>query len=196
MVAHNGTSTCGKGCGPRPAPAHGPAPEPAQGPALEPHSGITISRDNDPITILLVDDDPDCRMLIRDAISDCKVGNKVYEACNGAEALDYLYQRGRFQGVPRPGLVYLDIEMPGMDGQETLRQIRSNPEFREIPVVMMTGVSEEQQMKLAAANGANSYTLKPASAEQFLRTVMTSTNYWLSIHQSPQHHLPPEACRR
>ena len=165
-------------------------------PAVAPGSGITISHNNDPITILLVDDDPDCRMLIRDAIADCKVSNKVYEACNGAEALDYLHQRGRFAGVPRPGLVYLDIEMPGMDGQETLRQIRSNPEFREIPVVMMTGVSDEQQMKLAAANGANSYTITPANAEQFLRTVLASTNYWLSIHQSPQNHLAPEQCRR
>ena len=148
------------------------------------------------ITILLVDDDPDCRMLIRDAIADCKVSNKVYEARNGAEALDYLHQRGRFAGVPRPGLVYLDIEMPGMDGQETLRQIRSNPEFREIPVVMMTGVSDEQQMKLAAANGANSYTIKPANAEQFLRTVLASTNYWLTIHQYPKHHLPADQARR
>jgi CheY-like chemotaxis protein len=120
----------------------------------------------------------------------------VYEAANGAEALDYLYQRGRFVGVPRPGLVYMDIEMPGMDGQETLRQIRENADFREIPVVMMTGVSDEQQMKLAAANGANSYTIKPANAEQFLRTVLASTDYWLSIHQSPQHHMRPEDCRR
>ena len=164
--------------------------------ATMPHAGITISHNSEPIVILLVDDDPDCRLLIRDAIADCKVSNKVYEAANGGEALDFLLQRGRFQGVPRPGLVYLDIEMPGVDGQETLRQIRSHPQFREIPVVMMTGVSDEQQMKLAAANGANSYTIKPANAEQFLRTVLASTNYWLTIHQSPQHHLPPEACRR
>ena len=162
----------------------------------QPRGGIMLSHNSEPITILLVDDDADCRLLIRDAIAECKVSNKVYEAGNGAEALDYLYQRGRFKGVPRPGLVYMDIEMPGMDGQETLRQIRSNPDFREIPVVMMTGVSDEQQMKLAAANGANSYTIKPANAEQFLRTVLASTDYWLSIHQSPMHHLRPEDCRR
>jgi len=165
-------------------------------PAPKPHGTITLKHNNEPITILLVDDDADCRMLVRDAISACKVSNKVYEASGGAEALDYLYRRGRFQGVPRPGLVYLDIEMPGLDGQETLRQIRANPEFRAIPVVMMTGVSDEQQMKLAAANGANSYTIKPANAEQFLRTVLASTDYWLSIHQSPMHHLRPEDCRR
>ena len=162
----------------------------------QPGPGLTLSHNNEPITILLVDDDADCRMLIRDAIADCKVSNTVYEASNGLEALDYLYQRGRFKGMPRPGLVYMDIEMPGMDGQETLRQIRANPEFREIPIVMMTGVSDEQQMKLAAANGANSYTIKPANAEQFLRSVIASTTYWLSIHQSPRHHLPPGECRR
>ena len=164
--------------------------------APQPKAQLTLSYNKEPISILLVDDDADCRLLIRDAISECKVSNKVYEASDGAEALDYLYQRGRFKDVPRPGLVYLDIEMPGLDGQETLKQIRANPDFREIPVVMMTGVSDEQQMKLAAANGANSYTIKPANAEQFLRTVLASTNYWLTIHQSPQHHLAPEDCRR
>ena len=68
--------------------------------------------------------------------------------------------------------------------------------MRDIPVVMMTGVSDEEQMKQAAANGANSYTIKPANAEQFLRTVLASTNYWLTIHQYPEHHLPAEECRR
>ena len=165
-------------------------------PATQSHSGLTLSYNSEPISILLVDDDADCRMLIRDAIAECKVSNKVYEASDGAEALDYLYQRGRFKGVPRPGLVYLDIEMPGLNGQETLKQIRSNPDFREIPIVMMTGVSDEQQMTLAAANGANSYTIKPANAEQFLRTVLASTSYWLTIHQYPGHHLPADECRR
>ena len=95
--------------------------------------------------------------------------------------------------MPRPGLIYLDIEMPGMDGQTTLRQIKSDPELMDIPVVMMTGVSDEAQMRAAAAAGANSYTLKPANAEQFLRTVLASTNYWLNIHQKQSTELVPLA---
>lgn len=158
--------------------------------------GLTLSQDSRPITILLVDDDPDCRMLIRDAIAESKVSNQVFEVENGAGALDFLYARGPHAGVARPGLIFLDIEMPGMDGQATLKRIRSDPQFREIPVVMMTGVCDEQQMLLAAANGANSYTIKPANAEQFLRTVLASTNYWLTIHQYPRHHLPEDQCRR
>ena len=155
-----------------------------------------INRNDSPITILLVDDDADCRLLIRDAVAECKVSNDVCEVSNGIEALEFLARKGKFADAPRPGLIYLDIEMPGLDGLETLKRIRANEAYRDIPVVMMTGVCGEKQMQTAAALGANSYTLKPANAEQFLRTVLASTNYWLTIHQYPKHHWPPEVCRR
>jgi CheY-like chemotaxis protein len=157
---------------------------------------LMITCDDEPITILLVDDDEDCRTLIRDAISECKVSNRIHEVKNGREALDFLRRIGPFANAPRPGLVYLDIEMPGLDGQSVLREIKGDPALRDIPVVMMTGVADERQMAEAARNGANSYTLKPANAEQFLRTVLASTTYWLTIHQYPTHHLPAVACRR
>ena len=148
------------------------------------------------INILLVDDDEDCRFLIREAISECKILNHVHEVPDGKTALDFVFRRGLYVNAPRPGLIYLDIEMPGMNGQEVLRVIKSTPELRDIPVVMMTGVCDENQMERAAQNGANSYTLKPANAEQFLRTVLDSTNYWMKIHQYPDHHLPKDECRR
>ena len=121
---------------------------------------------------------------------------RLVVARDGEAALDFLHRRGAFADAPRPGLIYLDIEMPGMGGQDTLRAIRSMPDFRETPIVMMTGVSDEGQMRLAAENGANSYTLKPASAEQFLSTVLASTSYWLTIHQYPNRRLPQDVCRR
>jgi CheY-like chemotaxis protein len=158
--------------------------------------GLMITRNEKPITILLVDDDPDCRMLIRDAIAECKVSNNVHEVPNGKEALEFLFRRGKYASAPRPGLIYMDIEMPVMNGLDALKLIKSEPTIQEIPVVMMTGVCAEEQMQEAAAAGANSYTLKPANAEQFLRTVLASTNYWLTIHQYPDHHLPPEICKR
>jgi len=77
-----------------------------------------------------------------------------------------------------------------------LERIKSDPNLRDIPVVMMTGVSDDAQMKLAADTGANSYTIKPVSADQFLRTVLASTNYWLTIHQYPDHHMASDQCRR
>src|SRR5882757_3745648 len=98
-----------------------------------------------PIIVLLVDDDPDCRMLIRDAIDECKVAIAVHEACNGMEALEFLKRRGKHANAPRPGLIYLDLEMPGMDGQATLKAIKADPDLRDIPVVMMTGVCDEAE---------------------------------------------------
>jgi CheY-like chemotaxis protein len=150
----------------------------------------------EPIVILLVDDDPDCRLLVRDAIFASRVRNEIFEASNAEEALRFLNHKAPFADAPRPGLIYLDVEMPGMDGIELLKKIKTDPNLRDISVVMMTGVSDERQMRAAAEAGANSYTIKPANAEQFLRTVADCTNYWLTIHQYPQRHLPSEACRR
>jgi len=150
----------------------------------------------EPISILLVDDDADCRMLIREAIAQCKIANAVYEVGNGRQALDFIFHRGAYVDAPRPGLIYLDIEMPGLSGQEVLRQVKNSPEHCDIPIVMMTGLCDEEQMEQAARNGANSYTLKPANAQEFLQTVLESTNYWMTIHQYPEHHLAPELCRR
>jgi CheY-like chemotaxis protein len=138
-----------------------------------------------PVTILLVDDDDDCRQLIRDAIEQGKLDNPVYEVSSGEEAIAFLHRRGPYAGAPRPGLIYLDIEMPGMNGQETLKAIRADPRFADVAVVMMTGVTDDRQKILAMANGANSYTNKPTDALTFMHPVLQSTNYWLRIHQFP-----------
>jgi len=157
-----------------------------------------LDAQNKAVTILLVDDDPDCRMLIRDAISECRVNNDVLEAEHGLAALQLLRGEGKFaeQGPQLPGLIYLDIEMPHMNGIDTLRAIKADERLKHIPCVMMTGVSDEEHMRAAMLAGANSYTLKPANAEQFLRTVLASTSYWLAIHQYPEHRLPQSECRR
>lgn len=139
-----------------------------------------------PVTILLVDDDPDCRMLIRDAIEQGKLDNPVCEVASGEEALRFLKREGEYRDAPRPGLVYLDIEMPGMNGQETLQAIRKDPRFSDICIVMMTGVTDDEQKRLAMSSGANSYTNKPTDALTFIATVIQSTNYWLRIHQFPR----------
>jgi CheY-like chemotaxis protein len=144
-----------------------------------------------PVTILLIDDDEDCRQLIRDAIEQGRLDNPVYDVCSGEQALAFLRREGVYAAAPRPGLIYLDIEMPGMNGQQTLKAIRSDPRFSDIAVVMMTGVTDDDQKRLAMASGANSYTNKPTDAITFMQTVVQSTNYWLRIHQFPA----PETAR-
>jgi CheY-like chemotaxis protein len=139
-----------------------------------------------PVTILLVDDDEDCRQLIRDAIEQGRLDNPVFDVCSGEQALAFLRRQGVYADAPRPGLIYLDIEMPGMNGQQTLKEIRADARFSDIAVVMMTGVTDDAQKLLAMANGANSYTNKPTDAATFIQTVVQSTNYWLRIHQFPK----------
>jgi CheY-like chemotaxis protein len=146
--------------------------------------------------VLVVDDDPDCRLLIRDAITDTQPGATVCEVSNTADALRFLNHAGPFADAPRPALIYLDVEMPGATGIELVAQIKADPSFSDIPVVMMTGVCEEQYIRAAAAGGANSYTIKPADAAEFFETVAQSTRYWLTVHQLPGRHLPPARCRR
>jgi CheY-like chemotaxis protein len=170
--------------------------ETGEGSARPQSSPRRVAAEHSAITILLVDDDPDCRMFIRDAITESKVTNSIFEVCNGKDALEFLRRQGDWADAPRPGLIYMDIEMPGMNGIEALKLVKADETLKNIPVVMMTGVSDEAQMKIAAEAGANSYTIKPANAEQFLRTVLASTSYWLTIHQYPEHHLPAADCRR
>jgi CheY-like chemotaxis protein len=141
-----------------------------------------------PVTILLVDDDADCRLLVREAISSSRVPAEIMEAPDGKTALEMIFRCGKFKDTPKPGLIFLDIEMPGMSGQEVLRRLKSSGVCRDIPIVMLSGLSDEEQMRQAARNGANSYTLKPVDADQFLQTVTDSANYWLNIHQYPHRH--------
>jgi len=147
-----------------------------------------------PAVILVVDDDPDCRMLIREGISRAGVHCRIMEAADGNGALDFIHRRNEFLHAPRPGLVFMDLELPDMMGSEALEGIRRIT--REAPVVMMTGVCDEEEMKRAANAGANSYILKPANAEEFIRTVKVCTEYWMTIHQCPERHLSGRECRR
>lgn len=137
-------------------------------------------------TILLVDDDPDARMLTCDAILQSNLCIEVREVDSGFEAMEYLLRCSREQDAPRPDLIYLDIDMPGMSGQEVLKWIRARKDLDDVPVVMVTGLDDEAQKLQAARNGANSYTLKPTNAAEFLQALHEATDYWTIIHQLPR----------
>ena len=142
--------------------------------------------DNGLVNILLVDDDEDCLMFIKDAIEDGNIRNLVYEVASGQEALDFLCRRGAHADAPEIGLVYLDIEMPGMSGQEVLKAIRADDRFECLPVVMMTGIEDDSEKLDAARNGANSYTVKPHEPSEFMKTVIEATTYWIDVHKRPR----------
>ncbi|HOF18688.1 MAG TPA: response regulator [Phycisphaerae bacterium] len=138
-----------------------------------------------PRTILLTDDDPDFRMVLRDAIELQSPDCRVVEAGDGRETLAYLAHCGRDDSSPRPDMIFLDLQMPGMSGQEILKIIKSDPDLRSIPVVMMTGVDDESEKRHAAENGANSYNVKPSDPSAFVESLRASTCYWLTVHRFP-----------
>ena len=141
--------------------------------------------EDDMVGILLVDDDSDCLVLVREAIKEVNILNPVYEVTSGEEALDFLYRRGSHARAPKIGLVYLDVEMPGLTGQEVLKALRSDRRFDRLPIVMMTGLEDDKEKSEAAQNGANSYTVKSNDPAEFLNTVVRATNYWVAIHEPP-----------
>jgi two-component system response regulator len=133
--------------------------------------------------ILLVDDDGDLRILVRDAIISARPDAEIREAASAPEAIEYLERCSPGGPVPRPDLIYLDIEMFGHSGLSVLHMVKNRPLLREIPVVMLTGVDDNEQISRAAQIGANSYIVKPSNPVQMLKAVRMATEYWLNLHQ-------------
>lgn len=146
------------------------------------------------VSILIVDDDPDCRLLVREAIESGGLVGQVIECGSGEAALAKL--RELADAGELPTLVFLDIELPGIDGIETLRRIRGDDRLRAVPVVILSGVAEESTIRKASESGANSYTIKPVDASRFFQNVIRSADYWLSVHQQPGRHVSQEMARR
>jgi len=133
--------------------------------------------------ILLVDDDSDTRILVRDAILSARQDVEVREVSSAPEGIAYLDHCGEGGSVPRPDMIYLDIEMFGHSGLSVLHVVKTRPHLRGIPVVMLTGVDDDEQKRKAAQIGANSYILKPLSPMEMLKAVRMATEYWLNLHQ-------------
>src|SRR5690606_2146862 len=122
----------------------------------------------------------------RIAFAEAKIANPLHVVGNGEEALDYLFERGRYAGdghTGQPALVLLDLNMPRMDGREVLQAIRAAPDTRSLPVVVMTTSTEPFDVDACYSLGANSYIRKPVDFEQFMSAVKQVGMYWLVLNQ-------------
>jgi CheY-like chemotaxis protein len=144
--------------------------------------------------VLLVDDEEDCLIFVRDAIDEGGVDATVHHAPTGLDALDFLCQRGRHANAPEVTLVFLDIEMPGMSGIEVLSALRADARFNLLPIVILSAVVEERDKYAAAKRHANSFVVKPDDPDEFMRVVKMAVQYWTTIHQRPACHLRGNGC--
>jgi len=140
------------------------------------------------LDILLVEDSQDDVDLALHALRREKLANNILVVRDGEEALDFLFCRGAFteRSFDRlPKLVLLDLKLPKVDGLEVLKQVKSDPRTKVIPVVIMTSSKEERDLVASYHLGANSYIQKPVDFEQFRETVKSVGLYWLVINQPP-----------
>lgn len=136
----------------------------------------------------MADDDEDDRLLVKAAFEESAMSNDVRFVEDGEELLDYLLHRNRYseaQLAPRPSLILLDLNMPRKDGREALREIKSSPDLRAIPVVILTTSKLEEDIYRTYDLGANSFIIKPVTFEALVETVKLLGRYWFEIVQSP-----------
>lgn len=137
--------------------------------------------------ILLAEDNPKDIELTLEAFTEAKVANEIVVARDGAEALDYLLCAGKFEGRNdgNPLLVLLDLKMPKLNGLEVLAKIRSNPDLKRLPVVMVTASREEQDLVKSYEMGVNAYVVKPVGFVQFTDAVKQIGAFWALLNEVP-----------
>jgi CheY-like chemotaxis protein len=138
------------------------------------------------ITILLADDDPDDRLLVREAFEENHLLNVVHTVEDGEELMDYLRKKGKFaETAVRPNMILLDLNMPRKSGLEALQEIKADPELRRIPVVVLTTSKAEEDIIRSYDLGVNSFIVKPVTFESLVELVKTLGNYWFQIVELP-----------
>jgi CheY-like chemotaxis protein len=140
------------------------------------------------VVILMADDDADDRELTRDALAESRLLNDLHFVEDGAQLLDYLHRRGAYSrpgSAPRPGVILLDLNMPRKDGREALREIKADPELRNIPVVVLTTSKADEDIAQSYDLGANSFISKPVTFDGLVEVVRGLGKYWFEIVALP-----------
>jgi CheY-like chemotaxis protein len=144
-----------------------------------------------PIVILLADDDEEDRMLACDALAESRLSNDITCVTDGEDLMDYLQRRGKYAPpaeAPRPGLILLDLNMPKKDGREALREIKSDPDLRQISVVVLTTSKAEEDIYSSYDSGASSFISKPVTFEGLVDVMKGLGKYWFEIVDLPRQH--------
>ncbi|BBY24364.1 response regulator [Mycobacterium stomatepiae] len=141
-----------------------------------------------PIDVLLVEDDPGDELITREAFAHHKIANTLHVARDGAEGLDFLYRRGEFSEAPRPDLILLDLNLPKFNGRQVLQQVKSDPDLQDIPIVVLTTSSEQEDVLHSYNLHASAYVTKPVDLDQYMAAIRQIDNFFVRIVQLPPRH--------
>lgn len=140
-----------------------------------------------PVLILMADDDPDDRLLTKEAFEENRLKNVLEFVEDGEELINYLYQKGQYEGknTKKPDLILLDLNMPKLDGRQALKIIKSDKELKRIPIVVLTTSKAEEDIIKSYNLGVNSFITKPVTFEELVDVVKDMGKYWFEIVRLP-----------
>ncbi len=147
-----------------------------------------MSRKGKSITILVAEDDEDDRLLMQEALAENRLANDLHFVNDGEELMDYLLHRGNYgdpTNAPHPSLILLDLNMPRKDGREALKEIKTNPNLRKIPIVVLTTSQAEEDILRTYDLGVSSFISKPVGFESMVQIMKTLGKYWFEIVELP-----------
>jgi chemotaxis family two-component system response regulator Rcp1 len=146
---------------------------------------MTDKKNTNVIDILLVEDNPGDVRLTREALLEGKVLNSLHVVGDGIEALRFLRHAGPYARSPHPDIILLDLNLPRMDGREVLAEIKSDPNLRRIPVVILTTSKSEEDIIKSYDLHANCFITKPVDLDQFITVVKSVEEFWFTIVKLP-----------
>jgi CheY-like chemotaxis protein len=146
----------------------------------------TVAEQGIPIEVLLVEDDPGDVLMTREAFEEHKVRNRLSVVSDGADALAYVRREGAFADATRPDLILLDLNLPKRDGREVLKELKADPDLREIPIVVLTTSSAESDVLASYQLHANAYVTKPVDFERFISVVKQIDDFFISLVKLPR----------
>ena len=145
----------------------------------------TTDTESRQIEILLVEDNPGDARLTQEAMRAAKMTNVLHVVEDGVQAMEFLRHRSRFKDAPRPDLILLDLNLPKKDGRAVLAEVKTDPDLRRIPVVVLTTSRSEEDVMQAYDMHANAYVTKPVNLEKFMRIVALIDEFWLKVVTLP-----------
>lgn len=146
---------------------------------------MTEQRDVEPVDVLLVEDNPGDVRLTREAFDEAKINNSLHVVHDGEDALDFLYRRNGHEDAPRPSLVLLDLNLPRVNGETVLEEIKTDPDLCRIPVVILTSSNAEEDIVRSYESYSNAYLTKPIDPDEFIGLVQSFEEFWLTMVELP-----------
>ncbi|WP_224270903.1 response regulator [Haloprofundus salinisoli] len=143
------------------------------------------NKSTEPVEVLLVEDNPDDIRLTQEAFEESGIRDELHVVHDGEQALDFLYQRGQYENAPVPRLILLDLNLPSLDGEAVLREIKDTPSLRQIPTIVLTSSEAEEDIARSYDLHANAYLVKPVDPDDFIGLARAFEEFWLQLARLP-----------